>query len=129
MVEVFKYVFSTMGVSKESISKFLIGNRFHVKLRILGPYSNRIGRSVVTMYEKVRGFVSCKGTGGYCVENVAKVDMSNAHSDIMRQVVNWILETKQIATHKEDVTSEVTSKSGNVIDETIKRRQWYQANH
>ena len=29
-----------MGVSKESISKFLIGNRFHVKLRILSPYSN-----------------------------------------------------------------------------------------
>jgi len=33
----FKYVLSTMGVSKESISKFLIGNRFHVKLRILSP--------------------------------------------------------------------------------------------
>ena len=31
-----------MGVSKESISKFLIGNRFHVKLRILSPYSNRM---------------------------------------------------------------------------------------
>ena len=26
-----------MGVSKESVSKFLIGNRFHVKLRILRP--------------------------------------------------------------------------------------------
>ena len=26
-----KNVLSTMGVSKESISKFLIGNRFHVK--------------------------------------------------------------------------------------------------
>jgi len=36
------YVLSTMGVSKESISKFLIGNRFRVKLRILSPYSNRI---------------------------------------------------------------------------------------
>ena len=33
----FKYVISTMGVSKESISKFLTGNRFHVKLRILSP--------------------------------------------------------------------------------------------
>jgi len=31
------YVLSTMGVSKESISKFLIRNRFHVKLRILSP--------------------------------------------------------------------------------------------
>ena len=35
-----KYVLSTMGASKESISKFLIGYRFHVKLRILSPYSN-----------------------------------------------------------------------------------------
>jgi len=33
-----EYVISTIGVSKESISKFLIGNRFHVKLRILSPY-------------------------------------------------------------------------------------------
>jgi len=42
MTDAFKYVLSTMGVSKESISKFLIGNRFHVKLRILSPYSNRM---------------------------------------------------------------------------------------
>ena len=28
--------------SKESISKFLTGNQFYVKLRILSPYSNRI---------------------------------------------------------------------------------------
>jgi len=41
-ISLFKYVLSTMGVSKESISKFLIGNRFHVKSRILSPYSNRI---------------------------------------------------------------------------------------
>ena len=33
----FKYVLSRMGLSKESISKFFIGNRFHVKLRILRP--------------------------------------------------------------------------------------------
>ena len=32
-----KYVLSTMGVSKESISKVLIGNRFHVKSRIFSP--------------------------------------------------------------------------------------------
>ena len=32
-----RYQVSTMGVSKESISKFLVGNRFHVKLRILSP--------------------------------------------------------------------------------------------
>ena len=30
-----------MGVSKESISKFLIGNRFHVKLRILSPENRK----------------------------------------------------------------------------------------
>jgi len=34
---ILKYVLSAMGVSKESISKFLIGNRFHIKLRILSP--------------------------------------------------------------------------------------------
>ena len=39
-ISLFKYVLSTMGVNKESISKFLIGNRFHVKLRILSPYLN-----------------------------------------------------------------------------------------
>jgi len=33
----FKVVLSTMGVSKELISNFLIGNRFHVKIRILSP--------------------------------------------------------------------------------------------
>jgi len=32
-----KYVLPTVGVGKESISKILIGNRFHVKLRILSP--------------------------------------------------------------------------------------------
>ena len=36
-ISLFKYVLSTMGVSKESITKFLIGNRLHVKLRILSP--------------------------------------------------------------------------------------------
>jgi len=45
-LETLKYVLSTMGVSKESISKFLIGNRFHVNLCILSPYSNRIQMAV-----------------------------------------------------------------------------------
>jgi len=45
------YVLSTMGVSKKSISKFLIGNRCHVKLRILIPYSNRI-RFYRILFEK-----------------------------------------------------------------------------
>jgi len=34
-ISLFKYVLSTMCVSKESISKFLIGSQFHEKLRIL----------------------------------------------------------------------------------------------
>ena len=42
-----------MGVSKESISKFLIGNRFHVKLRILSPYSNRSGAQFVLIQIEV----------------------------------------------------------------------------
>jgi len=37
---IMKNVLSTMGVSKELISKFLIGNRFHVKLRVFSPYLN-----------------------------------------------------------------------------------------
>jgi len=37
-ISLFKYVISTMGVSKESISKFLIGNGFHVKLHILSQF-------------------------------------------------------------------------------------------
>jgi len=40
-ISLFKYVLSTMGVSKESISKFLTGNRFHVKLRILSPENSK----------------------------------------------------------------------------------------
>ena len=35
--DVFKYLLSTMEVSKKSNRKFLIGNRFQVKLRILNP--------------------------------------------------------------------------------------------
>ena len=42
-----------MGVSKESISKFLIGNRFHVKLRILSPYSNSYVKLI--SYQKFAG--------------------------------------------------------------------------
>jgi len=39
-----------MGVSKESISKFLIGNQFHLKLRILSLYSNRMHGSPANFY-------------------------------------------------------------------------------
>ena len=35
-----------MGVSKESMSKFLIENRFHVKLRILSPENCKQGLRV-----------------------------------------------------------------------------------
>jgi len=44
-----------MGVSKESISKFLIGNRFHVKLRILSPYSNRSDLITIVCHGYVSG--------------------------------------------------------------------------
>jgi len=37
ILKLFGDVLSTMGVSKESINKFLIGNRFHIKLYILSP--------------------------------------------------------------------------------------------
>ena len=41
-IYLFEYILSTMGVSKESISKFLIGNRFHIKLHILSPVATNI---------------------------------------------------------------------------------------
>ena len=50
-ISLFKYVLSTMDVSTESISKFLIGNRFHVKLRILSPYS----RCFLTLFSHSEG--------------------------------------------------------------------------
>jgi len=50
-----------MGVSKESISKFLIGNRFHVKLRILSPYSNRQGTNIV--FEFISFILRCTPDG------------------------------------------------------------------
>ena len=55
-ISLFKYVLSTMGVSKESISEFLIGNRFHVKLRILSPYSIR-AYSIRSLFYKDWGCV------------------------------------------------------------------------
>jgi len=51
-----KYRLSTMGVSKESISKFLIGNRFHVKL-LLNDCTSKI-------VEKVAQRSLPKGTNG-----------------------------------------------------------------
>ena len=63
-IEIFKYVLSTMGVSKESISKFLIGNRFHMKLRILSPYSNR-------NIEILESYCECMNNNKFCYkENI-----------------------------------------------------------
>ena len=45
-----------MDVSKEFISKFLMGNQFHVNLRILIPYSN--------LYELIS---DAADIGGSCV--------------------------------------------------------------
>ena len=36
-ISIFKYILSTMGISKELAGKFLIGNLFHEKLYILSP--------------------------------------------------------------------------------------------
>ena len=45
-----------MGVSKESISKFLIGNRFHIKLHILSPVATNIVD--VSRFVKMLSFMS-----------------------------------------------------------------------
>jgi len=44
-----QHILPTIGVSKESISKFLIGNRFNVKLRIPSPFSNRMAFNLVLL--------------------------------------------------------------------------------
>jgi len=44
-----------MGVSKESISKFLIGNRFNAKLRILSPANCKQSLQVKSLKAKVTG--------------------------------------------------------------------------
>ena len=43
-----------MGVSKESISKFLMGNRFHVKLRILSPENLFAATSILDVSQFVK---------------------------------------------------------------------------
>jgi len=42
-----------MGVNKESISKFLIENRFHVKLRILSPENRKQSLQVKSWKAKI----------------------------------------------------------------------------
>jgi len=54
LLMVFMYVLSTTGLSKESISKFLIGNRFHVKLRILNPENCKESLRVKSWKVKLR---------------------------------------------------------------------------
>jgi len=44
-----------MGVSRELISKFLIENRFHVKLRIVSPDSNSLDECDSSNY--IRGSI------------------------------------------------------------------------
>ena len=49
-----------MGVSQESISKFLIGNRFHVKLRILSPENCKQSLQVKSWKAEVTGLTFYK---------------------------------------------------------------------
>jgi len=48
------WALSTVGVSKESISKFLIGNQFHIKLRILSPENCKQSLQVKSWKAEVR---------------------------------------------------------------------------
>jgi len=50
-----KHVLSTMGLSKESISKFLIGNWFHIKLHILSPENCKQSLQVKSWKAEVTG--------------------------------------------------------------------------
>jgi len=78
---ILKYVLSTMGVSKESISKFLIGNRFHVKLRIPSPFSNRISRWQSTDSSKAYRNTSTFKCPQY-------FNLSHSHSQVHRLGLN-----------------------------------------
>jgi len=49
-----EYALATLGVSKESTSKSLIGYRFHVKLRILSPENCKQSLRVKSRKAKVR---------------------------------------------------------------------------
>ena len=52
----FKYVLSTMGISKKSISKFLIGNRFHVKKKKLNPKAMITYKRPTTIGQKLTNY-------------------------------------------------------------------------
>ena len=52
--EMIEYALATLGVSKESTSKSLIGYRFHVKLRILSPENCKQSLRVKSRKAKVR---------------------------------------------------------------------------
>jgi len=73
-----------MGVSKESISKFLIENRVHVKLRILSPYSNSWNIAVSGSFALLRAFCQWKvehQIRKYCVKGLILRNMAGREKD------------------------------------------------
>jgi len=101
-----------MGASKGSISKFLIGNRFHVKLRILSPYSNRtfIFTSDVILlrenplgrhYERRKDF-SSRGNSGF-FQAVAKSIFSRGETMVKFHFANSKLTGTHFSTKNEQI--------------------------
>ena len=78
------YVLSTMGVSKESISKFLIGNRFHVKLHILSPFG------IVT-----KDFVKPTAEGRQFINGILTTRKRHSSQSCLEKLLDWGASTKE----------------------------------
>jgi len=97
-ISLFKHVLSTMGVSKESISKFLIGNRFDVKLRILNPENCKQSLRVKSWKAEVTA--EKKQTQDYNQNFVTQAQNHNI-------LTNWLTSRMLVAT-KKTVTHEIS---------------------
>jgi len=80
-----------MVVSKESISKFLIGNRFHVKLRILSPENSK--QSLQEKSWKAEVTAEKKQTQDYNQNFVTQAQNNNI-------LTNWLTSRILMATKK-----------------------------
>ena len=110
-ISLFKYVLSTIGVSKESISKFLIGNRFHVKLRILSPENCRQSLQVKSWKADVTA--EKKQTQDYNQNFVTQAQNHNI-------LTNWLTSRILVATKKK-LTHEISVYSKNTFTQINKR--------
>ena len=109
-ISLFKYGLSTMGVSKESISKFLIGNQFHVKLRILSPENCK--QSLRAKSWKAEVTADKKQAQDYNQNFVTQAQNHNI-------LTNWL--TSRILVPTKKVTHEISVYSKNTFTQINRR--------